>query len=285
MHYMIQPPRSHLLSKGILKYTALALVLLFGATLGTHAQGPAVTYSVIGIAENDTLIVRSRPDERSSEVTKLRNGYCGITISGEAVWNGGDDWIPIRFSNSKGWVRPKYLAQSGPQLASMPDVPTLSGATAPESSVTATISDPDGFVNIRQTASADSAVVAHIKEGERFITIPAQGDWWWVRTNSGATGFVHSSRIVAENRALDRKPAARDEASGRSDDWVKPAIIIGAAIGLAYILDGWANGGSSSGDSGSSSEDDSRAAIIQDQAENSIAQSRGEPLPHPGAPR
>lgn len=278
-----QPP--HFFSKGIKKYTALALVLLFGAPLGAQAQDRQENYSVVDVGENDTLNVRSRPDENSSIVTKLRNGYNDITIGGEVVWNGSDDWVPIFFSNSKGWVRPKYLARSSPQLASAGGVPPPSNPTAPESSVTAVISDPDGYVNVRQAPSADSAAVAHIKEGERFITIPANGDWWWVRTNSGATGFVHSSRIVAEDRAPDRETVARDEVSSRSDDWVKPALIIGAAIGLAYMLDGWANGGSSSDDSGSSADDHSRAVIIQDQAENSIAQSRGEPLPHPNAPR
>lgn len=126
---MIPPPRSYLSSRGKMKYTALALVVLLGASLGAaHGQDRRKNYSVVGVAENDTLNVRSRPDEKSSIVTKLRNGYDGITIDGEVVWNGGDDWVPILFSNAQGWVRPKYLSPSAYEVASNADVPVRRAA-------------------------------------------------------------------------------------------------------------------------------------------------------------
>lgn len=123
IRYMIQPPRSHLSSSGIIKYTALALVVLFGTSLGAHGRDRQETYSVVGVAENDALNVRSRPDENSPIVTKLRNGYNGITLGGEVVWNGSDDWVPILFSNAKGWVRPKYLSQQDDSIAFEAEVP------------------------------------------------------------------------------------------------------------------------------------------------------------------
>lgn len=95
----------------ITKYTAVVLALLLGTILSVDARESAATYSVVGIEDGDTLNVRSRPDENSSIITKLRNGYGGIAIGGEAVWNGSDDWVPILFSNAKGWVRPKYLSR------------------------------------------------------------------------------------------------------------------------------------------------------------------------------
>jgi len=122
MHYMIQPPSLHLSSRGTIKYTAFALVVLFGTCLGAYGQDRQKNYTVVGVAENDTLNVRSRPDENSAIVTKLRNGYGGIAISGEVVWNGSDDWVPILFSKVKGWVRPKYLSRRDDALALDADV-------------------------------------------------------------------------------------------------------------------------------------------------------------------
>lgn len=116
-----QPP--HFFSKAITTYTAFVFILLFGAAVDTRAQESSGKYSVIGIEDGDTLNVRSRPDENSSIVTKLPNGYDGITIGGEAVWNGSDDWVPIFFSNARGWVRPKYLSQQDDAIALNTDVP------------------------------------------------------------------------------------------------------------------------------------------------------------------
>jgi hypothetical protein len=129
---MIQPQRSYSSFSGKMKCTALTLVVLLGASLGAaRGQDRRENYSVVGVAEKDILNVRSRPDEKSSIVTKLRNGYNGITIDGEVVWNGGDDWVPILFSNAKGWVRPKYLSPSAYEVASNADVP-VPRATIPE---------------------------------------------------------------------------------------------------------------------------------------------------------
>lgn len=125
-----------------MKYMALALVVLLGASLGAaHGEDRQENYSVVGLAENDTLNVRSRPDEKSSVVTKLRNGYNGITIDGEVVWNGGDDWVPILFSNAKGWVRPKYLSPSAYEVASNADVP-VRRATIPDPAEDAATESP-----------------------------------------------------------------------------------------------------------------------------------------------
>jgi hypothetical protein len=132
MRCMIQPPRSCLSSRGKIKVTVVAFVVLIGASLdAARGQDRQENYKIVGLAENDTLNVRSRPDEKSSIVTKLRNGYNGITINGEVVWNGGDDWVPILFSNAKGWVRPKYLSASAYEVASNADVP-VRRATIPD---------------------------------------------------------------------------------------------------------------------------------------------------------
>lgn len=109
---MTQHQHPHFSSKGIIKYATLVLVLLFGTSLDGHAKDRQESHTVVGVAENDTLNVRSRPGESSLIVAKLRNGTTGVEINGQIVMNGGDDWVPITISGVKGWVRPKYLAPS-----------------------------------------------------------------------------------------------------------------------------------------------------------------------------
>jgi hypothetical protein len=143
---MIQPPHKHLSLRKIMKYTAVVLVLLFGAGVDIRAQDDPEKYFVVGVDDGDTLNVRSRPDENSSIVTKLRNGYNGITISGEVVWNGNDDWVPIFFSNAKGWVRPKYLAESNERVVWNANVPVRR----------ATIATPDEDASDQSPAKTDT---------------------------------------------------------------------------------------------------------------------------------
>lgn len=95
-----------------MKHTTLALVFLLGMSLRTHAHERPQSCSVVGIAQDDTLAVRSRPSERSLIVAKLRNGTTGIQVIGQSVMNGTDDWVPIVVAGIKGWVRPKYLSSS-----------------------------------------------------------------------------------------------------------------------------------------------------------------------------
>jgi uncharacterized protein YgiM (DUF1202 family) len=95
-----------------MKYIVFTLVLSLILNLRIHAQERPQTYSVSGIAENDTLSVRSRPSDKSSIIAQLRNGTSGIQVVGQTVTNGSDDWIPITVSGIRGWVRPKYLASN-----------------------------------------------------------------------------------------------------------------------------------------------------------------------------
>jgi len=108
----MQPPQRHLPSLGILKYVVLLLVVLLGTISGSYAQARRDTCSVVGIARGETLSVRSGPRASSPIIAKLPAGTTGIQVLGRIVMNGSDDWVPIRFSSGKGWVRPKFLSRS-----------------------------------------------------------------------------------------------------------------------------------------------------------------------------
>jgi hypothetical protein len=61
--------------------------------------------------------------------------------------------------------------------------------------VRATIQDPDGYTNLRASASPQSAILARVEEGEVFTTFRQPGLWWQVRTADGTIGYMHRSRI------------------------------------------------------------------------------------------
>lgn len=120
-------PMPRILSpREIMKCIAFALLLLLETDLRAQAQERPQTYSVIGIAENDTLSVRSRPSESSSIVVRLRNGANGIQVVGQTVMNGKDGWVPIIVSGIRGWVRPKYLSSSVASTRAPTNVSTAS---------------------------------------------------------------------------------------------------------------------------------------------------------------
>lgn len=103
-----------------MKYIAFTLMFLFGMSLRAHAQERSRTYSIAGVADNDTLSVRSGPSEKSAIVARLRNGTTGIQVVGQSIRNGTDDWVPIVVSGIRGWVRPKYLSS----IVTSPRTPT-----------------------------------------------------------------------------------------------------------------------------------------------------------------
>lgn len=106
-----------------MKSIAFVLLLSLGTNVGVHAQDRGETYSVIGVAKNDTLNVRSGPGETFPVVAQLPNDASGIQIDGQTVMNGSDDWVPITASGIEGWVRPKYLFKRADTIALNSDVP------------------------------------------------------------------------------------------------------------------------------------------------------------------
>ena len=155
---MIPPPGAHWFPTRLAKYAAVILVLLLGMNLDVHAEERPTTFSIAGVAEGDSLNVRSGPGERFSIIARLRNGTTGIRIDGQIVWNGSDDWIPINVSGSRGWVRPKYLSQSDYEIASNADVP-VRRATIAEPDKDAFDESPAKTTNVPSASNNNDAVL------------------------------------------------------------------------------------------------------------------------------
>jgi uncharacterized protein YgiM (DUF1202 family) len=83
------------------------------------------------------------------------------------------------------------LAPLAQVAAVAPSVPALHDPFI----LSAVISDPDGFTNVRSTPAANGQVVVKLQAGEVFRTFRQDGSWWQVKTPAGRVGYVHVSRI------------------------------------------------------------------------------------------
>lgn len=72
------------------------------------------------------------------------------------------------------------------------------------------VRNADGFAFVRSAPGGEGLTIARINAGEIFTTYPQDGDWWRVRTASGATGYMAASSIRAR-AAMQAEPRATEE--------------------------------------------------------------------------
>jgi hypothetical protein len=71
-----------------------------------HSSPPAIPqYRVAGVASNDVLNIRSRPDAGSAIVSTIPPYGSGIRMTGSCA----GQWCPIDYRGSQGWVNRRYL--------------------------------------------------------------------------------------------------------------------------------------------------------------------------------
>lgn len=61
--------------------------------------------------------------------------------------------------------------------------------------LSATVSDPDGYTNVRASGALSAPIVATVNEGERFRTFRQRARWWQVQLSDGTIGYIARSRI------------------------------------------------------------------------------------------
>jgi hypothetical protein len=59
-----------------------------------------------------------------------------------------------------------------------------------------TVTDRDGYVNLRKTP--DGTVISKVSSGSRVLVTARADEWWRVLTIDGRSGFIHSSRLTRE---------------------------------------------------------------------------------------
>lgn len=244
-----------------MKSIAFALVLLLGTYLCAQAQERPQTYVVIAIAENDTLSVRSRPNESSSIVAKLRNGTTGIQIVGQSIRNGSDDWVPIIVSGIRGWVRPKYLSVN---VASARG-PTNARRTSDDLPAVDLSIPPDWRLHSREwTRVYGAAANGDIDEARRRLARGEGGTLDDIRY--GWADYLYQQRRIRF--------------------WTPIVIAAGITLADAMLK---ADPGPSQDEIRRRDRDDSATIEYerqkQQRIENDRAESRNEPRPYPNAPR
>ncbi|MCL4673442.1 MAG: YARHG domain-containing protein [Sphingomonadaceae bacterium] len=86
----------------------------------------------------------------------------------------------------------------------------------------ATVSDPDGYTNVRASGAISASVIARINVGERFRTFRQPGTWWEVQLDDGTTGYVARSRIVLDGEPMPSAPAQAAAAPAPAQPVVEP---------------------------------------------------------------
>lgn len=57
------------------------------------------------------------------------------------------------------------------------------------------LANADSSLNIRESASADSARIASLSDGDEVEVLGHEGDWTWIRTSDGVVGYVVSTYL------------------------------------------------------------------------------------------
>ena len=139
--------------------------------------------------------------------------FAGIAIAGAAVIGVGAFWFGQRDA------RPDETAPVAVQSEAGAPAGDTGEAATPDSrfDVMATVSDPDGYTNVRATPATSGEIVGKVEVGKAFATYEQTGDWWRVRLADGRTGYVARSRIrlsgetIADVSAVGPAPAVAPE--------------------------------------------------------------------------
>ncbi len=142
-----------------------------------------------------------------------------------AVLGGGWWWMQNRAPSAEVAAVPapaENVAAPQPVGPTQPSTPPIGippmAPAADEFTRQAVVQDPSGYAVVRSAPSALGINIGRVNSGESFSTYPQTGEWWRVRTASGAVGYMAQSSIRlrdanaeanAERRARDRAERAR----------------------------------------------------------------------------
>jgi hypothetical protein len=85
------------------------------------------------------------------------------------------------------------------------------GAVEEQFTQESVVRNAEGFAFVRSAPGGEGLTIARVNAGDVFTTYPQEGEWWRVRTASGATGYMAASSIraravvQAETRAAEER--------------------------------------------------------------------------------
>ena len=134
------------------------------------------------------------------------------------LWAGGA-LAAVLLVVAGGWL----LGGNEAEPAGPPDIEREQGAEDTDKfALGATVSDPDGYTNVRAGGSISASVVGRINVGERFRTFRQPGTWWEVQLDDGTTGYVARSRIVLDGEPMPSAPAQASAAPPPAEPVAEP---------------------------------------------------------------
>ncbi|WP_312902095.1 SH3 domain-containing protein [Chryseobacterium taichungense] len=99
-----------------------------------------------------------------------------------------------------------------------------------------TISDPDGYTNLRKDKSSQSEILQKITAGREIEVLDKTGDWWKVKSKEGKIGYIHKSRIKSSSNSHSSVYKLYDRPDFSS---FSRKIAIKGEIEILYNTSGW----------------------------------------------
>jgi uncharacterized protein YraI len=161
------------------------LSLAIGALTFWAGLASAELMQVVGVADGDTLNVRSGPGSKFSDVGDIaRDG--AVNVLG---YNTAGTWAKIRYRGQVAWVSAKYLSTGirgdGSALATGPHVVT--GIKA---------NDPDRGLVVRAGAGTSFASLGVLRNDTAVHVVQRKGAWAMIGLQGGV-GWVNSAYLTA----------------------------------------------------------------------------------------
>lgn len=77
----------------------------------TYDSVSSQTYRVVGVAYNDVLFIRPKPNQLKQYVGKIPPNATGVQVYGSGVRVGKNVWLNVSYEGFSGWVNSKFLAK------------------------------------------------------------------------------------------------------------------------------------------------------------------------------
>ena len=192
------------------------------------------TYFAKVVTSGETLNVRSLPSVDGDIIQRLNNNDI-VEVVGQT-----GEWLLILLDEGEGYINGRYTVEAGTET---PDdnVDTPEEPTIPEE-------EPEGPIvtgnligkvtvkslNMRQTASTDSPVIAALTLGQKVEVLSLDGNWAKIRVNS-KTGFVSKTYLKLLNQTgnpLNNRIIVLDPGHGAHDPGASKNKVTEKAITL-----------------------------------------------------
>ena len=184
---------------GATGYISAEYVDVRGLPTPNSSDEPLVSMSATGRVNATGLLVRKDASASARSISKLDKND-SVNITGKK-----GEWYRVKVSEGTGYVLAQYITLSG-------DKSSTSDATVTDMIGSARVSG--GTVNVRKSATKDSALLYQLDLGNAVTITGKCGSWYRVSTSKG-TGFVMSQYLsslycIAASRTLQSGQTGSD---------------------------------------------------------------------------